>query len=73
MRRDPRHPPSAVAVLRELELPDLAVKASNDQPDAGPGVEPAVEELQLWLARLELGEAASLLAGPGVAVSIIAA
>lgn len=39
----------AVAVGGELEVPALALHAVGDQAEAGPRVEPAVEELQLRL------------------------
>jgi hypothetical protein len=47
----------AVAVLRELEIVSDAMKPNGDQPDASPGVEPAVQELQFGRARRELEEA----------------
>jgi len=52
-------------VARQLALGDVAQRESeplpldahDDQADAGPGVEPAVQELQLGRARRELEEA----------------
>lgn len=53
----------AVAVGGELEVPALALQAVGDQAQAGPRVEPAVEELQLRLGRREASGRLTLLQG----------
>jgi len=46
-----------VAVFGELEVVAEALHPADDVADAAPGVEPAMQELQLGCARQELGEA----------------
>jgi hypothetical protein len=50
VRHVERRPPSAVTVLRELEVPSLAVEAGDDRAQPGPCVEPPVEQVQLGRA-----------------------
>ena len=45
--------------LRELEIPALAMEPNRDQPDAGPGVPPPMQEPQLGRTGRELEEAES--------------
>ena len=52
-----RRAPVAVAVLRELKVPPLAVQSHGDQPDAIPRVEPTMQKAQLGRAWRELEEA----------------
>lgn len=52
-----RGAPVPVAVVCELQVSALAMQPDRDQPDVGPGAEPAVQELQLGRARWELKEA----------------
>jgi len=52
-----RRAPLPIAVLSELQVPPLSVQSHRDEPDAAPGVEPAVQESQLGRARRELEEA----------------
>jgi hypothetical protein len=47
----------------------VAVQPNRDQSDAGPGVEPAVQEAQLWRAWLELEEAEGGAEGGAAAVA----
>ena len=43
--------------MTQREPEPLPLDADDDQTDAGPGVEPAVEQAKLGRARLELEEA----------------
>jgi hypothetical protein len=53
--------PSALVVLRQLDVVTLAVHPNNDVADAAPGVEPAVDrgEDGHWLCVAQGGEAKS--------------
>jgi hypothetical protein len=44
-------------VITEADLEAVSLHADNDQPDAHPGVEPAVQQSQLWRARRQMEEA----------------
>ena len=50
VRHVERRPPGAVTVLRELEVPSLAVEAGDDRAQPGPCVEPPVET-RTWVLR----------------------
>jgi hypothetical protein len=50
-------PPLVLADVAQREPEPLPLHAHGDQPDAGPGVEPAVEQPELGRARRELEEA----------------
>jgi hypothetical protein len=56
MGREHRSPLTGADVT-EREPIAIARHPDDDVAEAGPRVEPAVEELELGLARLELGEA----------------
>ena len=56
MRRELR-PPLALGEVGEREPEPLPLDAHDDQAEAGPGVEPAMQELQLGCARREMREA----------------
>ena len=55
--RPERRPPLALGDVTQREPEPLALDADNDQAEAGPGVEPAVQEPQLGRSRWELEEA----------------
>jgi hypothetical protein len=52
-----RRAPPPVAVLRQLQIPALVMEPNGNEPEAGPGVQPAVQEPQLGRAGREPEEA----------------
>jgi len=55
--REKHRPPPLAVVATQFEIVALSRHAGDDVADAGPGVEPAVKEAQLGLARFKREEA----------------